>query len=183
VPGVYDGAPNQPGSACITPGRNNTIELSRHPAWARRHAQQDLGSAETANLGTDVVIADGTAGGILLKLAAGEEIGTRFPAHRETSPAKRWLASAQAASSGSVTINAGAEAALLDRTGSPACCRGIEKVEGSFESGDVIHIRNAEGRVLGCGKARYGHQEAQRVLGQGGTSHSSTMTTLPCCHP
>ncbi len=45
---------------------------------------------------------------------------------------------------------------------------GIEAVEGKFSSGDVIQIRNAAGKVLGCGRARYDHEEARQLMGKRG---------------
>jgi glutamate 5-kinase len=45
---------------------------------------------------------------------------------------------------------------------------GIEAVQGPFNSGDVIQIRNLAGQVLGCGRARYGHEEAKQLKGQRG---------------
>ena len=48
----------------------------------------------TAQLGTTVVIADGADPDILNRIVTGQAVGTRFPATKEASPAKRWLASA-----------------------------------------------------------------------------------------
>ncbi len=175
VAGVYDRAGAQPGSPCISRWddsrhqvgeivQRGTSELGR----GGMHSKIAV-ARKTANLGTEVVIGDGTAAGILLAIVGGGEAGTRFPAHGEASPAKRWLASAQALSSGSVTINAGAEAALLDRNRLTSLLPvGIEQVEGPFERGDVIQIRNSERKILGCGRARYDHGEAEKLRGQRG---------------
>lgn len=175
VAGVYDRALDQPGSACIsqwddTQHQVEDIVQRGTSTLGRGGMHSKIAVArKTANLGSEVVIADGTVDNILLQLVGGGGAGTRFPADRETSPAKRWLASAQAVSSGSVTINAGAELALLDRNRMTSLLPiGVEAVEGLFESGDVIQIRNSNGKVLGCGKARYDHLEAQQLLGQRG---------------
>jgi glutamate 5-kinase len=45
---------------------------------------------------------------------------------------------------------------------------GIESVQGRFSSGDVIQIRNLAGDVLGCGRARYDHEEARQLMGKRG---------------
>jgi glutamate 5-kinase len=124
---------------------------------------------KAARLGTEVVIADGTDPEILFKVVRRQSAGTRFPAQGEASSAKRWLASADGHATGTVTVNAGAEAALLDRSRLASLLPvGIEDVEGAFSAGDVIRIRNAAGKVLGCGRARYDHEEARRLLGQRG---------------
>lgn len=124
---------------------------------------------KAAGLGAEVVIADGTGPGVLRRIAGGADIGTRFPARRDATPAKRWLATAQPARTGAVTVNAGAEAALRDRSRLASLLPvGIERIDGPFEKGDVIEIRNPGGRVVGCGRARYGHEEARGLLGQRG---------------
>jgi glutamate 5-kinase len=175
VVGVYDHAVDQPGASCISRWDDSQHQVED----IVQRGTSDLGrggmhskiavARKAANLGTEVVIADGTSDGILLDLVGGNGAGTRFPAHREASSAKRWLASAQAVSSGSVTINAGAEAALLDRSRLASLLPvGIESVEGPFERGDVIQIRNSACKVLGCGRARYDHREAEKLQGQRG---------------
>jgi len=66
-------------------------------------------------------------------------------------------------------VNEGAEKALLDSNHLASLLPvGIEAVDGRFDDGDVIRILNASGRVLGCGKARYNHEEAKKMLGQRG---------------
>jgi glutamate 5-kinase len=95
--------------------------------------------------------------------------GTRFPAADGASPAKRWLANADGQASGSVTVNAGAESALADRSRMASLLPvGIEQVEGHFSRGDDIQIRNEMGSVLGCGRAQYDHQDARKLIGQRG---------------
>jgi glutamate 5-kinase len=175
VPGVFDGDPDDPATQCIgtwDENRHQIDEIVRRGASAlgRGGMHSKLAVAiKTARLGTDVVIADGADGEVLLKIVGGQGTGTRFPALGEASPAKRWLASADDHATGSVTVNSGAEAALLDRSRLASLLPvGIEAVEGSFSSGDVIQIRNAAGRVLGCGKARCDHDEARRSMGKRG---------------
>lgn len=122
-----------------------------------------------AALGTEVVIADGKAPGVLKRTLAGERSGTRFVSGSDVSPAKRWLASVQNQAAGSVTVNPGAEAALLDQSRLASLLPvGISQVNGPFEVGDVIQIRNEAGRVIGCGRTRYSAEDAAQKLGQRG---------------
>ena len=73
------------------------------------------------------------------------------------------------AGNGSVVVNAGAQAALLDRSMLASLLPvGIEQVNGPFERGDVIHIHSPDGRILGCGRAHYDHLQADRLKGQRG---------------
>ena len=122
-----------------------------------------------AALGTEVIIADGRAEDILLNITGGETTGTRFPASSGSSPAKRWLASADDHASGAVRINHGAEQALLDQGRLTSLLPvGIDSLEGRFKRGDVIRIINSAGLVLGCGRAQYDYDEARELLGQQG---------------
>jgi len=175
VPGVFDGNPDDPGASCI-----ETWDEDRHhlddivqrgtSALGRGGMHSKLAIArKTAKLGTEVVIADGRDPEILVKVTTRRNAGTRFPALGEASPAKRWLASADGHAAGHVVVNPGAEAALLDRNRLASLLPvGIESVEGPFNEGDVIQIRNQAGKVLGCGRARYGHEETDRLKGQRG---------------
>lgn len=122
-----------------------------------------------AALGTEVVIADGKAPGVLQRILAGQSMGTRFVPGSEVSPAKRWLAAVQNQAAGSVTVNPGAEAALLDQSRLASLLPvGVSQVNGPFEVGDVIQIRNEAGRVIGCGRTRYSAEDATQKLGERG---------------
>jgi len=175
VSGVHTGDPQAPGSACIEQWDDSvhkleTIVQRGTSALGRGGMHSKISIARKASrLGSAVVIAHGRADGILLDIAAGKPVGTRFSAQRGASPAKRWLASAPTATGSHVTINAGAEAALFDESKLASLLPvGVVSIEGPFERGDVIQIRSPEGKVLGCGRVRYNHSEAQEMLGQRG---------------
>ena len=175
VPGVYDGDPDAPDTGCIETWDDNQyqiedIVLRGTSALGRGGMHSKLAIArKTAKLGTEVIIADGSDPDILVKVTSAKPAGTRFPALGGSSPAKRWLASADGHAAGFVTVNEGAEAALLDRNRLASLLPvGIETVEGPFNEGDVIQIRNLSGGVLGCGRARYSHEEATRLKGRRG---------------
>lgn len=175
VPGVYVGDPEDPATNFIDtwdPDRHQIEDVVQRGTsrLGRGGMHSKLAIAlKAARLGIEVVIADGADPEILLKVAGAQSAGTRFPAQGEASSTKRWLASADGHATGSVTVNAGAEAALLDRSRLASLLPvGVEAVEGSFSSGDVIRIRGADGKVLGCGRARYDHEETRRVMGQRG---------------
>jgi len=174
VPGVYDGDQDDPATQCIESwdDQRHQIEdiVSRGASSLGRggmHSKLAI-ARKVAKLGTEVVIADGADPDIMSKIL-GKDAGTRFPALGDASPTKRWLASADGHATGSVTINAGAESALTDSNRLASLLPvGIEAVDGRFNRGDVIQIFNSGGRVLGCGKARYDHQETERLMGQRG---------------
>jgi glutamate 5-kinase len=175
VPGVYDGDPDDPATECIASWDDDKhqaddIVLRGASALGRGGMHSKLAIArKTARLGTEVIIADGSDPEVLVRATGDEQAGTHFPAQREASPAKRWLASADSHAAGAVIVNDGAAAALLDDSRLASLLPvGIEAIEGRFNAGDVIQIRSQDGRVLGCGRAGYDHEEAQRLIGQRG---------------
>ncbi len=122
---------------------------------------------KSAALGTRVVIANGRAKRVLKHIVDDDSVGTRFPASPQVAPAKRWLAVMDDHAQGAVTINDGARDALLDSDHLASLLPvGIEHVEGDFERGDVIQVRDMAGRLLGCGRADYNGALARQVLGR-----------------
>jgi len=175
VPGVYDGDPDDDSTQCIQVWDDacyqiDDVVLRGTSALGRGGMHNKLTIArKTANLGTEVVIADGSDPQIMDKIVGAAKTGTRFPVTGKASSTKRWLASADDHATGTVTVNEGAEKALLDNTRLTSLLPvGIEAVNGYFDRGDVIQILNLAGKVLGCGQAGYDHEEASRRIGQHG---------------
>ncbi len=144
--------------------RSGTSQLGR----GGMHSKLTV-ARKTATLGTEVFIADGRKDRVLLDIVEGKAIGTRFPASPATSPAKRWLASADGHAAGAVRINQGAEQALLDRNRLTSLLPvGVEALEGEFIRGDVIRILGHSGVMLGCGRAQFDRMDAEKMIGQQG---------------
>jgi glutamate 5-kinase len=76
---------------------------------------------------------------------------------------KRWI-SGQLEPAGLVVIDAGAEKALL--SGKSLLPAGVTRVEGSFDRGDAVIIRAADGRELGRGLVAYALADAERIIGR-----------------
>ena len=82
-----------------------------------------------------------------------------------TTPAaayKQWVAGSLAPQ-GTLIVDAGAAKALL--SGKSLLPAGVRVVEGAFDKGDAVLIRDAEGREIGRGLARYDAAEAERIKG------------------
>ena len=60
-------------------------------------------------------------------------------------------------------VDAGASAAL--RAGKSLLPAGVRSVEGLFEKGDAVIVRDQEGREIGRGLARYDAADATRIAG------------------
>lgn len=117
--------------------------------------------------GIPSVICSGADEGALARLARGEQVGTLFvPPHVRTdiAPRKLWIALGDAAH-GSVSVDDGAARALVER-GSSLLPVGITAVEGQFEAGDVLDVRDAGGFVLARGIAEAGSDELQLAAGR-----------------
>jgi glutamate 5-kinase len=89
---------------------------------------------------------------------------TWFLAH--TNPVvsrKRWIAGSLEPR-GVVTIDAGARDALL--SGRSLLPAGVVRVDGAFDRGDAVTIRDADGREVGRGLIAYGRADAERLMGR-----------------
>ena len=75
---------------------------------------------------------------------------------------KAWIAGSLAPQ-GSLIIDDGAVAAL--RAGKSLLAAGARGLEGAFGKGDAVVVRDAAGREIGRGLARYDAQDAERILG------------------
>jgi len=175
VPGVYDGDPEDAGTRCIERWDDERYKIEEivsrgASALGRGGMHNKLAIArKVAGLGTEVIIADGTDPEVLAKILGDQATGTRFPVTGDTSPAKKWLASADGHAAGAITVNQGAAEALLDRNHLASLLPvGIVAVDGYFDRGDVVRILDTQGNVLGCGQAGYDHEEAARLIGQRG---------------
>jgi glutamate 5-kinase len=94
----------------------------------------------------------------------GKEVGTLFlPAAQKLNSRSRWLTFVSTPK-GRVTIDAGAESALLLK-GRSLLPVGVAKVEGRFHAGDIVELRNAEGKPLARGIAAWGSDTLRRVKG------------------
>jgi glutamate 5-kinase len=94
--------------------------------------------------------------------AIDEKAGTTFlPQDANLSAKNKWIASG-AISVGSVTIDAGASKALLNRKSLLAV--GISGFEGEFEAGELVEILDTNNQILAVGKAKISSQILQENL-------------------
>ena len=113
--------------------------------------------------GTHMVIASGKVLNPLQALAK-KGAGTWFPARSDPVTArKRWIAGTLEPK-GAFTVDGGAAAALA--SGKSLLPAGVTRVDGSFERGDAVVIRNGEGIEIGRGLTAYDHAEAKAIIGR-----------------
>ena len=114
--------------------------------------------------GVAVIIADGQEPEVLSRLAAGENVGTLFlPTASKVESRKRWMVSGLSRR-GALAVDDGAATALRsgNRSLLPA---GVRTVEGPFQRGDIVSIKDGAGHEIACGLVNYGAQELQQLKG------------------
>ena len=123
--------------------------------------------------GAMVVVADGREPDIILRLVAGEAIGTCFlPTTSKLESRKRWMLSGLS-TRGKLVVDSGAALALKKQKRS-LLAAGIKEIEGEFQRGDIVNICNPEGSRLGCGITNYSSADIEVIKGV----HSGKIATL-----
>ena len=123
--------------------------------------------------GVEVVIANGKAENVIVRLASGEALGTRFlPSTSKLESRKRWLLSGLS-TRGKLVIDEGAVTALRKQNRS-LLSAGIDRVEGKFKRGDIVAIYDTGGKHLGCGITSYSSENIGIIKG----AHSSKIADL-----
>ena len=119
-----------------------------------------LAAKRAAGSGASTVIAWGREPDVLVRLAQGEAIGTLLVAQTaKTQARKQWMVD-HLQLRGAVVVDAGAAAKLCGE-GKSLLPIGMTQVEGEFSRGDVIAIRDADGREIARGLANYASAEAR----------------------
>ena len=121
-----------------------------------------LAAKRAAGSGASTVIAWGREPDVLLRLAAGEPIGTALLAGTPKLAArKQWMAD-HLQLRGAVVVDDGAVLKLRDE-GKSLLPIGVTEVEGDFHRGDVIAVRSAAGVEIARGLANYASGEARMI--------------------
>lgn len=114
--------------------------------------------------GTPLIIANGRREDVLIKIVDCKEVGTLFiPKLNKMAAKKRWIAFSTR-SKGWIVVDSGAKQALFERKKS-LLPSGIIDVEGEFEAGDIISIKDDKGKEFARGLVNYSSQEVQRIKG------------------
>ncbi len=114
--------------------------------------------------GGSVIIASGKKPEPLTRILAGERVGTLFLARGATQGArKRWIG-LTARPRGHLVVDAGARLALESGDRSLLAI-GIVEVVGEFDKGDVVGVRDPEGREFARGLTNYPSPDARQIQG------------------
>jgi glutamate 5-kinase len=121
-----------------------------------------LAAKRAAGSGASTVIAWGREPDVLLRLAAGESIGTLLQAQTPKQAArKQWMVD-HLQMRGTVRVDAGA-ARKLREDGVSLLPIGVTDVQGDFARGDVIAVHSSQGQELARGLANYSAAEARLI--------------------
>jgi glutamate 5-kinase len=121
-----------------------------------------LAAKRAAGSGASTVIAWGREPDVLLRLAAGEAIGTLLVASTPKLAArKQWMAD-HLQLRGAVIVDDGAVVKVRDE-GKSLLPIGVLEVSGEFSRGDVIAIRSTAGAEIARGLANYSAAEARLI--------------------
>lgn len=113
--------------------------------------------------GVQTIIASAHTPDVLIKIEAGEKIGTLFKEILTPKKSwKRWLLSKK--TQGIVILDGGASKSLLEH-GSSLLAIGIKQVHGTFERGAIIQLKTENNETVGVGLANYSSQEIQQLMG------------------
>jgi glutamate 5-kinase len=179
VDGLYDGDPRRGQARRITEVRDladlEGIRLGRGnkagPGSQGSQKSQGIGGMATkvdaamiaSAAGIPTVVADAASAAAAL---AGEPAGTYFAAARGRRPATRllWLKHA-AVARGSLRLDPGAVEAVVGKRASllPA---GITGVDGTFDAGDPVNLRDEDGAIVARGLVNYDATEVPGLMGR-----------------
>jgi glutamate 5-kinase len=121
-----------------------------------------LAARRAAGSGASTVIAWGREPDVLLRLCAGEAIGTLLVAAvPKLTARKQWMVD-QLQLRGAVVVDAGAVAKVRDE-GKSLLPIGVVEVQGDFLRGDVIAVRGPDGAEVARGLANYAAPEARLI--------------------
>jgi glutamate 5-kinase len=170
IDGLYSANPQRDSSARHIPEvRAITPEIERMAEGpvsgvSKGGMESKIAAAKIAtSAGAAVVIANGHVLHPLRAIAAAERTTLFVPRVSPAQAKKRWIAGGLSAQ-GTITIDAGAERALL--SGKSLLPAGVKSVTGHFERGDAVLVKSEDGRELARGLIAYNDEDARRLVGR-----------------
>lgn len=169
-PGLFTSDPRQDASAQLIRQVERIDETTYALAGGAGSRMGTGGMAtkiEAAHIATRsgvlTIVASGSEPGALLRILAGEPLGTRFePVTTHLESRKRWLLTDRA--QGRVHIDGGAARVLLASSASLLPV-GVVRSEGVFERGATLAVFAPDGVEIAHGMANYGSDELARLCG------------------
>lgn len=137
-----------------------------------------LAARRAAQLGVPTLVLSGREFFGLQRVFDGEELGTWVaPDDKHISSRKFWLAYNNQPS-GTITVDAGATAALVNR-GKSLLPIGIKQVEGEFGAGALVRILDPAGDTLGVGLTNYSSDDLVKIQGRQSSDIPKALGSCP----
>jgi glutamate 5-kinase len=171
VPGLYTANPKHDPAATRIPELTGVDEatLARASGGSAGGTGGMASKLEAAALatgeGTTVLIAGGAEPRVLERALAGEDLGTLITHAPARRPARIRHIAVGARHRGALVVNEGALRALNDAKASLLPI-GVVSVDGNFEQGDVVEVRDGSGRVHGRGVVNYPAEACRKLAGR-----------------
>lgn len=122
-------------------------------------------AALAARSGAATAIVSGSVDNILLRIAAGEELGTLLlPPEEPIAARKLWLAGTLHPK-GRLVLDDGA-VRVLREAGKSLLAVGVTQVDGKFNRGDLVSCVAADGKEVARGLVNYSADETRRIMGK-----------------
>lgn len=137
----------------------------RGSRWGTGGMATKIAAAEIATAaGVRTVITEGRSPRNLLRILAGEALGTQFePQPRPINARKRWIAHALVPA-GKIYLDPGAVVAV-SQLGKSLLAAGITAIAGEFQSQDAVVLCDPDGEEIGRGLVNYSSLELNRIQG------------------
>jgi len=149
---------------CITPKIEKLAGGSKSKVTVGGMYTKILAAKQTMSFGIPTLIVNGFDKSIAEKIYKGKSVGTLFWAGREKiKKRKHWIAHTLKPS-GKITIDSGAEKAILSR-GKSLLPAGVIKVEGKFEFGNAVRILGEDGKEIARGLVNYNFRDLDSIMG------------------
>ena len=175
IDGLYTADPRKdPDAAHIPEVRELTADIvgmagEPPPGYSSGGMVTKIAAARVAmGAGCRMVIAKGKRmnplAALMRSTADGGALCTWFVPSAEPSSARKAWIGGHLKAAGALVVDDGAAAALAK--GASLLPAGVRLVEGGFERGDVVAVRDQTGRELGRGLSAYGSEEARAIAGR-----------------
>ncbi|QDT37316.1 glutamate 5-kinase [Stratiformator vulcanicus] len=170
VDGLFDGDPKSPDAKPIRLVEqidDDLLGLARAERSSRGTGgmQSKLASIRSVTaVGENVILANGEDPEILDRIRRGDIVGSLFLAQKSILPAwKRWIGYT-VKPNGWIVVDDGAVGAVTQK-GKSLLPIGVVSVGGSFDSGELISIRDRTGREFARGLSNYQATEVKQIAG------------------
>ena len=148
----------------VTPEIEKLAGKSKNPLAVGGMHTKVLAAKKTMSFGIPTLIINGLKGENLKKVFAGSQVGTLFwSGAAKIKDRKHWIAHTLKPA-GSVTVDAGARKALVER-GKSLLAAGVVKVDGRFEFGGAVLILDEKGREIARGLVNYNSRDLDQIKG------------------